>query len=279
MSLSNVQSESGVPLFELRPSSTSPNPQLNSTLKRKRNAAVGIEKNAVSKKLKHQAVPADADLDLVSGINYAIGRMDNRILADHVAQQIKRLGGDLSLVELEDRYIPEKAIQDTSAWENLRDLKNLPDFLERYSTKSGKKKNLSAASKAKGAPHTIVVAAAGLRAADLARTLRVFQNKDSTVAKLFAKHIKLKDAIEHVKKTRMGIAVGTPTRLIDLLTEGALSIEKLERVVIDCSHIDQKKRGILDMRETQLPLVQLLSRDNISRRYGTSDEGIRLLFY
>ncbi|KAI9703269.1 MAG: hypothetical protein M1836_007835 [Candelina mexicana] len=269
----------GEPLLESRSSPTSPNPRSHSTVKRKRKVVVQTENKVITKKRKHQAVPADDDLDLISGINYAIGRMDNRILADHLAQQIKRFGGDLSLVELEDRYIPEKAIEDTSAWENLRDLKSLPDFLERYSTKSGKKKKLSAASKVRGAPHTIVVAAAGLRAADLTRALRVFQNKDSSVAKLFAKHIKFRDAIKHVKKTRMGLAVGTPTRLLDLLNEGALSVEKLERIVVDCSHIDQKKRGILDMRETQLPLVQFLGRDNIKRRYGTSDEGVRLLFY
>lgn len=36
------------------------------------------------------------------------------------------------------------------------------------------------------------------------RVLRVFQTENATVAKLFAKHIKLKDAIEYVKKTRYG---------------------------------------------------------------------------
>ena len=36
----------------------------------------------------------------------------------------------------------------------------------------------------------------------LQRGLRIFQTKDSVVAKLFAKHIKLKDAIEYVRRTR-----------------------------------------------------------------------------
>lgn len=40
------------------------------------------------------------------------------------------------------------------------------------------------------------------------------------VAKLFAKHIKLKDAIEFVKKTRMNFGVGTPSRLLDLFSAG-----------------------------------------------------------
>jgi len=71
-----------------------------------------------------------------------------------------------------------------------------------------------------GSPHTIVVAAAGIRAADLTRyhlpkklqsrtsantgfrPLRAFQSKSGKVAKLFAKHIKLKEAVEDCQKNR-----------------------------------------------------------------------------
>lgn len=77
-----------------------------------------------------------------------------------------------------------------------------------------------------GSPHTLVITAAGLRAADLTRALRKFQTKDSMVAKLFAKHIKLKDAVEMVKKSRMGIGVGTPQRIGDLIDSGIVSTFK-----------------------------------------------------
>lgn len=63
----------------------------------------------------------------------------------------------------------EKAFLDTSGWGRQRDLQNLPDFLEHYASTSGQTKRLSTASKLKGAPHTIVVTGAGLRAADMAR--------------------------------------------------------------------------------------------------------------
>lgn len=48
----------------------------------------------------------DADLDLENGINHALGRMDNRLLADYVAQKTKRFEGNLSIVDLEDKHIP-----------------------------------------------------------------------------------------------------------------------------------------------------------------------------
>jgi protein CMS1 len=44
--------------------------------------------------------------------------------------------------------------------------------------------------------------------------------KDAAVAKLFAKHIKIQESIEFLKKHRTGIAVGTPTRLKDLMDDG-----------------------------------------------------------
>jgi hypothetical protein len=52
------------------------------------------------------------------------------------------------------------------------------------------------------------------------RIVRKFQTKDATVAKLFAKHIKLKDSVKFLKSTRTGIAVGTPARLKDLMDDG-----------------------------------------------------------
>jgi len=60
---------------------------------------------------------------------------------------------------------------------------------------------------------------------------------------------------------------------------GALSTIHLERIVIDTSHIDQKKRGILDMKESQLPLVKLLSREGFKERYVLSEGKIELLFF
>lgn len=193
------------------------------------------------------------------------------------------------------------SIVDTSSWDKPRDQDNLPDFLENFAGSrkgKGKKstKKLSNAFEEKGRPHTLVVAGAGLRAADLTRALRGFQTKESMVAKLFAKHIKLKEAVEMAKNTRMGIGVGTPQRIADLLDGGetshsvtrrseadpelgALSSTGLERIVIDASHIDQKKRGILDMKEIQAPLVQLLCRPDMKDRFAADDNRLELLFY
>ncbi|KAK5017089.1 Protein cms1 [Cryomyces antarcticus] len=291
-------SDGGIPLIE--PLSPSPSPSSTST-KRKRDTQAQPAESKRAAKRQRTKKPKDIDddeLNTAAGVNTAVAHMDSRLLADHVAQRTKRFEPELSLVELEDRYIPERAILDTSSWKRQRDLENLPDFLE-YSAGSKKKASkLNKAAEEKGSPHTIVVAGAGLRAADLTRALRKFQTKDAMVAKLFAKHIKLHEATEFCKNTRqvfrvpqrssqlantpcrrMSIGIGTPQRLIDLLNNGSLSTAHLERIVIDASHIDRKKRGVLDMKDTQVPLVQLLTRDVLKGRYGASEKKIDLVFY
>ena len=49
--------------------------------------------------------------------------------------------------------------------------------------------------------------------------------------------------------------------------------------MIDASHIDQKKRGIFDMRETQEPLVQLMNRLELKNRYGSDRGAVQILLY
>lgn len=60
---------------------------------------------------------------------------------------------------------------------------------------------------------------------------------------------------------------------------GALRLEKLERVIIDTSYLDRKKRSIFDMKETQQPLMQLLNMDELKSRYTTTGSPVKLIFY
>jgi protein CMS1 len=80
-----------------------------------------------------------------------------------------------------------------------------------------------------------------------------------------------------VNARRIDFGVGTPERLSALLDQKALSTANLKQVVIDCSYIDQKKRGILDMKELHDPLIKLLLRKEFIGDYETGDE--IFLFY
>ncbi|KAI5300084.1 ribosomal protein S15 [Ascosphaera pollenicola] len=209
---------------------------------------------------------ANKDTDKKDGINESIGKMNGPLLADFLAKQIQRHNKEMTAVELNDLYIPEGAFKDTSSWQETRNLENLPSFLKSQWPNGGK--NLSIAPEQKGSPHTLVITAAGLRAADLTRSLRAFQNKECAVAKLFAKHIKFEEAKTFVPNTRIGVGVGTPARIRDLAkTENCLKLDHLERIVIDGSHLDQKKRSIFDMKEIFAPLLEFLTRPELIQRY------------
>ena len=69
-------------------------------------------------------------------------------------------------------------------------------------------------------------------------------------------------------------------RKILLTSIGALDLTATKRIVVDCSYMDKKKRCILDMRETEIPLVAFLNNSALKTRYGAKDaDGVSILFY
>ncbi|PYI02164.1 hypothetical protein BO78DRAFT_400779 [Aspergillus sclerotiicarbonarius CBS 121057] len=236
------------------------------------------KKNNKDKGDSKPAKPTDAKAtETKGGIDEAIGKMDGRLFADHFAQKAKRHNKELSAVELSDLSVPDSAFLDTSSFEQSRNLEQLPAFLKAFSPNKGA--DLAKASEEKGTPHTLVVSGSGLRAADVVRALRSFQNKESIVGKLFAKHIKLEEAKQFLERARTGIGAGTPARISDLIDAGALKLGELERIVLDGSYVDQKQRGIFDMKETHLPLLQLLTRPEFRERYGATEKKIQILVF
>ncbi|KNG85867.1 hypothetical protein ANOM_003666 [Aspergillus nomiae NRRL 13137] len=188
----------------------------------------------------------------------------------------KRHNKELTAVELSDLSVPESSFLDTSSFDSARQLEKLPAFLKAFSPKGS---DLSRPSEEKGTPHTLVVSPSGLRAADAVRALRTFQTKESPIGKLFAKHIKLEEAKKFLERSRIAIGGGTPARISDLIDAGSLKLGELQRIVIDGSYVDQKQRGIFDMKETHLPLLKLLTRPEFRERYGAEEKRIHILVF
>ena len=170
---------------------------LPSDRKRKRDEEKTGAKSSKRKKRARRKITDEDNFDEQQGLNLAIAQMDSQLLVDHIAKQTKKFEPNMPALEMEDRYIPARAVLDTTSWDRTRTTECLPAFLEHFGGE-----DLSTAPGDKGSPHTLVVAGAALRAADLTRTLRKFQTEDVLVAKLFAKHIKLKEAVESCTKHR-----------------------------------------------------------------------------
>ncbi|KAJ5116407.1 Protein CMS1 [Penicillium angulare] len=214
--------------------------------------------------------------DRKDGIDESIGKMDGKLLADYFAQRAQKLDKELSAVELNDLSVSDSTFHDTSSFSEPRTLDNLPQFLQKYRAKGT---DLSKSPDLNGTPHTLVITGAGLRAANIVRALRSFQNKESIVGKLFAKHIKLDEAKQFLQRAQMGIGVGTPTRVSDLIESGDLKLNELQRVVIDGSHIDQKQRGIFDMKDTHFPLLKLLTQPKLRERCDSKEKRVQILVF
>lgn len=56
-------------------------------------------------------------------------------------------------------------------------------------------------------------------------------------------------------------------------------MENLERLIVDASHIDQKKRGVMDMKDTMMPLARFIARQEFKDRYVDEEKALALLFY
>ncbi|EXJ63669.1 hypothetical protein A1O7_00004 [Cladophialophora yegresii CBS 114405] len=201
---------------------------------------------------------------------------DPALLADRFAKYIQKYSPNSSPIELEEQYLPTKAFLDTTVYDRDRVAANLPQFIERFSPEG--KVGLSNCDD-KASPHTLVVTSSGIRTADLYRELRVFQNEESKVGKLIAKHMKLRDNIEYMLGNKIGIAISTPFRFKQLVDADALKTGKLRRIVVDGSFRDEKNNTIFTMPQTFNPLVVLLNEKTIRQRYGEGKGNIDILVF
>ncbi|GAQ91274.1 hypothetical protein KFL_007560020 [Klebsormidium nitens] len=99
-----------------------------------------------------------------------------------------------------------------------------------------------------GSPTVLIVAASAKRCVEIIKTLTEL-NAGCRVAKLFAKHFKIEEQIEVLKK-RVNVAAGTPNRLLKLTELSALSLSSLEVLVLDL-HKDAKGLTVVDIPETR----------------------------
>ena len=205
----------------------------------------------------------------------SIAMRDPALLADFFAQRVAKHYGDSTVIEQQDIGIAKDWICDTTDFEAPHTAENLSQFLQKYV--DGGKDTLTT-SAAEGCPSTLVISPSGIRVADIVRELRDFNTPLTKVAKLIAKHQKLKENIDYLSKTSIGIAVGTPARLKDLVEQNALHVSDLKAIVVDASYQDEKKRSLTDMAEVFKPLMDLLSQDDVKARLQDSN-GAKLLVF
>ncbi|KAJ2157003.1 hypothetical protein GGF46_004800 [Coemansia sp. RSA 552] len=126
---------------------------------------------------------------------------------------------------------------------------------------------------ASGAPQVLILCSSALRVLELIRELRPVSLL-RPVMKLFSRHIKIAEQKKLLASTAVDIAVGTPNRVRKLMEDGALKINRLRLVVIDCWQ-DDKMRVLVDMDDTRQDLFGLW-RDILLPASKNPDHGFKL---
>jgi hypothetical protein len=102
----------------------------------------------------------------------------------------------------------------------------------------------------------LVVCQSALRVLEIVKDLKTTPNLK--VAKLFARHIKVPEQLLQLKNDTYHVGVGTPNRLLKILNDkDAIKKDKIEFVIIDGSHRDQKTMAMVDLDEIRSDLKLL----------------------
>ncbi|XP_057734906.1 protein CMS1 isoform X2 [Arachis stenosperma] len=99
-----------------------------------------------------------------------------------------------------------------------------------------------------GSPAILIVASSALRSLHLLRGFRSF-TKECHAAKLFSKHMKLEEQIS-VLNNRVNIASGTPSRIKKLIDTEALSLSRLQVLLLDI-HPDVKGYSLFTLPQVR----------------------------
>lgn len=207
--------------------------------------------------------------------------------ADYLSSKQKKTFNKLSELELDGFRLRQSMLIDTTAFAPARTEQSLAGFVRQCLPEVVKRvqDDKDASRKQPGQPLLLVLTGNAQRAADLSRSLRLLyapledasqtkskgtsKGADSSekpanasgivVAKLFARHFKLKEHEAWLKDHVSPLATGTPQRVAALISSGSLSLASLVAIVIDQTWVDQKQRNVFDTPETRDELMRLLA--------------------
>lgn len=224
--------------------------------------------------------------------------------ADYLASKQTKTFSKLSELELDEIRLRQSMLVDTTAFTLPRTEESLAEFVRQSCPEIVKKLQNAAdvANTKPGQPLLLVLTGNAQRSADLSRSLRLLafppptqsdsaskpeaNSKGSlssatatdksvkgsgvTVAKLFARHFKLKEHEAWLKDHVSPLATGTPQRVAALISSGSLSLDSLAAIIIDQTWVDQKQRNVFDTPETRDELMKLLALEKVVQRLQTS---------
>jgi protein CMS1 len=88
----------------------------------------------------------------------------------------------------------------------------------------------------------------------------------------------LPEHITYCQKTAFSLAAGTPDRLVKLVTSDALSLDSLQYLILDVTHLDAKQKSVLDQKEVRDVLLKdLLGHQTVKEKLKAGR--MKIVFY
>ncbi|CAO3567642.1 unnamed protein product [Mortierella alpina] len=204
--------------------------------------------------------------------NFSSIERDERRIPVSAIKDVSPFALDHTLVHLESflkfavaNWKSKLLVKDANATPSKFEQKNGKDESQHQKKKDTKKKPLETSdSLPKGAPVVLIVSSSGIRAVEVIRALPLFAEA-AKVGKLFAKHLKVPEQVYFLENTCTHICVGTPNRIDKLISDGALHLDRLELILLDC-HKDAKQLTLLDYKEISVDLFKMLGAEALEER-------------
>lgn len=108
-----------------------------------------------------------------------------------------------------------------------------------------------------GSPYYIILSRSAIRALEIIKNMGNMK-KTHKVAKLFAKHKKIEDQETYLETHCVKIAVGTPNRILNLISNNKLHLTKLKHLILDMDK-DVKTYTFLDNKQLRTDFFELYS--------------------
>lgn len=164
-----------------------------------------------------------------------------QLLADFVANKLRKAKPHLSSLELNEQSIGQECFADSTAFSDERRLVNYPKFVKEYLNES-----LGRGS------HIVVICMSAIRACDAHRALQ----------KMGSLKLIKKNSVKHdsntLKKNRHSLVVTTPGRIEKLVKKEIFDKDTVTAILVDSSYLDPKNYHIWDTKET-IPVLKSLT--------------------
>lgn len=169
-------------------------------------------------------------------------------IIDYLNEKVRRQNGDLSPLELADKYFTKQEVRLTADYAEARNLTNLELFInDRF-------KNMLAPSKGE-TKFVSVLSLLAIRACDTHRATKDLKNG---LIKLINKN-KLAQDVMVMQKSNLRVVCLTPLRLLKVLAaeESEVKIGDIKIIIIDNSYLDKKQQNLWDLPESLAAVKEL----------------------